>query len=69
MPTLQEKVTAALDGASGDLSYDEFVATLDSRERHVLMDTLRDMEKRGLIRRALPKGEDGKRVLRIQRVS
>ena len=64
--SVEEKLTSALQ-ANETVNYGEFAAQLNFPEQRGLLDTVRDMEKRGLLRRDLSEKVDGKAVLRILR--
>ena len=63
---LEDKIVQALQ-ANPALEHGVFAATLEHRDRQYLLDTVRDMERRGLLRRDLTLKRDGKAVLRYLR--
>jgi len=68
LASLQEKISLALQ-TSPELVHSEFVKSLDHREQIALLDTVREMQKRKLLKRDISqKTEDGKMILRYLRV-
>jgi len=63
---LEDKIVQALQ-ANPALEHGTFADTLEHRERQYLLQTVRDMENRGLLRRDLSLKRDGKAVLRYLR--
>lgn len=62
-----QKVTQALQ-ASPTVDHSALLEGLTHQENLGVVDTLREMERRGQLRRELQRGEDGKLVLRYVRV-
>lgn len=67
MQELEEKLISSLT-AQGAVEHETLIASLDARERFMLLATVRDMEKRGLLKRDLSEKRDGRAVLRYVRV-
>lgn len=66
--SVEEKLTAALQ-ASPAVSHASILVGLEHRERIGLLDTVREMERQGLLKRDLSeRDERGKMVLRYLRV-
>jgi len=68
MPTLQEKVLAAMQ-PTGVVEHEVLVETLDYNERFHLLNTVRDMQKAGLLKRDIDEKRDGRRVLKYRKVT
>jgi len=62
-----QKVTAALQ-ANAVVDHSALIQNLSHQENLGVIDTLRELERRGVLRRELQRGEDGKLVLRYVRV-
>jgi len=62
-----QKVTQALQ-ASPVVDHSALIQNLSHQENLGVIDTLREMERRGTLRRELQRGDDGKLVLRYVRV-
>jgi hypothetical protein len=62
-----QKVTTALQ-ANAVVDHSTLIQNLSHQESLGVIDTLREMERRGQLRRELQRGEDGKLVLRYVRV-
>jgi hypothetical protein len=66
--SVQEKLTAALQ-STPSVTHDEFVKGLQHNERLGLLDTVREMQRKGLLRRDISERDaDGKMVLRYVRI-
>lgn len=66
--SVQEKLTRALQNAPA-VTHAEFVQGLEHHERIGLLDTVREMERNGLLKRDLSqRDERGKMILRYVRV-
>ena len=68
MIEVENKLLQAVQ-ASGVVEHETFVGSLDHRECLNLLPTVRDMEKRGLIRRDISEKRDNRRVLKYVRVT
>lgn len=66
MATTEEKLLAVL-ASQPEVEHEVFVESLDHNEQVRLLDTVRDMQNRGLIRRDLSEKRDGRRVLKYAR--
>jgi hypothetical protein len=66
---LQAKITDALSANSGRVLWTDFVVGLDSKEKHVLHDTLRDTKRLGIAKRSLERDEQGNQTLYIVSMS
>lgn len=66
MNTVETKLLEALEAAEA-VDHETFVEGLDHREKIMLLQTARDLQKRGLLVRDLSERREGRRVLRYIR--
>lgn len=67
MKELYAKIEAALND-NPVIEHEQFVQTLDYRERRSLLPVVRDMEKQGILRRDISEKRQGRFVLKYIRV-
>lgn len=65
MSDLSDKVFAAVQ-ASGSVEHEALVETLNYNERQHLLNTVREMQKNGLIKRDVSERRDGHIVLKYR---
>lgn len=68
MNSVEQKLRDALQ-ANPVVVHEAFVDTLDHREKIMLLDTVRDLQKRGVLKRDISEKVEGHAVLKYVRVA
>lgn len=63
MNSVEQKLRDAIQ-AQGTVTHEDFIQTLDHREKIMLLDTVRELQKRGVLKRDISEKVEGRSVLK-----